>query len=55
MFPEADDGPAGFFEGAVDEAVAALVGGEFLFPEGTVVGGEIGVPGTGVLSLLFFL
>lgn len=48
MFPDAEDAPAFGFEGAVDEAVAGFVGGEFAEPEFGVVGGQVGVFGAAV-------
>jgi len=36
-FPDSDDVPAGTVQGAVDQPVAGLVAGQFLFPERPVV------------------
>lgn len=36
VFPDAEDAPAGFFQGAGDEKVAGLITGNFFVPEGGV-------------------
>lgn len=48
VLPNSDDAPASLTQRAVDTAVAGLVGGHLLLPEGAVVGRELGVLRTGV-------
>ena len=48
VLPETQDAPAGAAQGPVDEAVAGVVGGEFLFPEGRVAPGLGAVDGAAV-------
>src|ERR1700676_5008986 len=45
MLPNPHDAPAEPAEGAGHEPVPGLVGGGFFAPEGTVVNGQIGMPG----------
>jgi hypothetical protein len=48
VFPDADDGPALPAELPGDEPIALFVAGQFLFPEGAVVGRHVRVFWTAV-------
>lgn len=43
VFPDSQDSPAGFAQGAGHETVARFVGCEFFDPEVAIVGGRVGV------------